>query len=89
MQKIDSCGKVIHTGDVQGSEKRNDTCMKTMQCENKISLYFLDPFLAYRAIKSLHILAGNSKKKIMIIFVLKTFGYSFSRINPEENNMFL
>lgn len=51
MQEIDSCGKVIHTGDVQGSEKGNDTCMKTMQCENKISLYFLDPFLAYRAIK--------------------------------------
>jgi hypothetical protein len=37
----------------------------------------------------LHILAGNSKKKVMIIFVLKTFGYSFSRINAEENNMFL
>jgi hypothetical protein len=29
LQKGNECGKVIYMGDVQGSEKVNDTCMKT------------------------------------------------------------
>jgi hypothetical protein len=30
MQENDSCGKVIYMGDIQGPEKVNNTCVKTV-----------------------------------------------------------
>jgi hypothetical protein len=32
-RKMNSCGKVIYMGDIQGPEKVNDTCMETMRAE--------------------------------------------------------
>jgi hypothetical protein len=41
MRENNSCGKVIYMGDVQGPEKVNNTCMKTMHVEQwvEVSLY--------------------------------------------------
>jgi hypothetical protein len=60
MQENNSCGKIMYMGNVQGPEKVNDSCVKTVHAEmiyRGFTVYFIWPLVM--AVQIVHVITDS------------------------------